>query len=213
MSLTDIQGLITAEIGDVLRHLAAQVPADQAIVEIGVFKGRSASYLGVGARAGAGAHVYAIDPWDLPGERYPYHWLEERPSRHAFTKPETREAAEAAIAALDLAGQVTLVRGFSAEEGQRWQDGLRCRRAPERCDEPYLIGLLHVDGDHRADAVRADWAAWSPHLAPGAIIAWDDHVRTCPDVPLVVAELVRAKLVSPPRMATRRLALTRSLLP
>jgi hypothetical protein len=121
--------------------------------------------------------------------------MQERPSRHAFTKPETREAAEAAVRDLGLEDTVTLVRGFSADVGATW-DGPR-------------IGLLHVDGDHRANAIRADWLAWRPHLAPGSVVAFDDHVRTCADVITVVSELVRTHQIDPPRMATRRLAVTR----
>lgn len=181
--------------GRVLQRLAASVAPTLAIVEIGVFKGRSACYLGTGARDGAGAHVWGVDPWDLPGERYPFNWMQERPSRHAFTKPETREAAEAAVRDLGLEDTVTLVRGFSADVGATW-DGPR-------------IGLLHVDGDHRANAIRADWFAWRPHLAPGSVVAFDDHVRTCADVITVVSELVRTHQIDPPRMATRRLAVTR----
>ena len=193
----DVAGHTKPRAGRVLQRLAAKVVPPLAIVEIGVFKGRSAAYLGTGARAGAGAHVYAVDPWDLPGERYPYNWMEERPSRHAFTKPETREAAAQAIADLGLADTVTLIQGFSDVVGRTW--------------EGPAIGLLHVDGDHRLHAVRADWHAWRPHLRRGSIVAFDDHVPTCRDVMTAVAELVAARQLAPPRMATRRLAVTRVL--
>lgn len=194
-ALAAVPGHTKPKAGRVLYRLASRVPADQAVVEIGVFKGRSACYLAAGARAGRGAQVWAVDPWDLPGERYPYNWRQERPSRHQFTMTSTRETAEAAVRDLDLGAHVTLVRAFSADAGRSW-------------DGP-PVGLLYVDGDHRADAIRADWAAWSPHLAPGAVVAFDDHVPTCADVPLVVSELVRAGRITRPTHPTRRLAVCR----
>lgn len=191
----EIAGHTKPKAGRVLQRLASRVMPSLAIVEIGVFKGRSACYLGLGAQQGLGAHVTGIDPWDLPGDRYPYNWLEERPSRHAFTKSETRLYAFAAIVRCGLEEQVTLRRAFSADAGHDW-------------DGP-TIGLLHVDGDHRADAIRADWEAWRPHLTAGSIVAFDDHVRTCADVITVVDELTAAGEIDPVRMATRRLAVTR----
>jgi hypothetical protein len=37
------------------------------IVELGSFKGKSTAYLASGAKAGNGAHVFAVDAWDTPG--------------------------------------------------------------------------------------------------------------------------------------------------
>jgi hypothetical protein len=36
------------------------------------------------------------------------------------------------------------------------------------------VGLLFLDGDHRYESVRADFEAWSAHLVPRAVIAFDD---------------------------------------
>lgn len=197
IDLASLPGHTKTAAGKILYELASAVPSDQAIVEIGVFKAKSACYLGAGAQAGNGAHVWAIDPWDLPGERYPYHWKAERPSRHEFTKTETRLLATANVERCGLVDQITLVQGFGAKVGETW-DGPR-------------VGLIYIDGDHRARAIRADWKAWSPHFADGAIVAFDDHVKTCPDVPKVVAELVAKGLITRPEQRTRRLALGRVL--
>lgn len=188
--LAQIPGHTKPEAGRVLYQLAGGVPEDQAIVEVGVFKGRSVCYLG----AGATAQVYGIDPWDLPGERYPFHWKQERPSRHQFTMPETREMA---FAAAERFPNITLIQDFSVHAGETW------------AGPP--IGLIYIDGDHRLDAVRADWKAWSPHLAPGALVLFDDHVPTCADVMTAVAEFVAAGWITPPEQVTRRLAKSRAL--
>ena len=52
-----------------LYDLAAMVPADEAIVELGTYRGASACWLAAGAQSGLGAHVWTIDPHDLPGYR------------------------------------------------------------------------------------------------------------------------------------------------
>ena len=36
------------------------------------------------------------------------------------------------------------------------------------------VGLLWIDGDHRYAGVRGDFECWSPELAQGAMVAFDD---------------------------------------
>jgi len=163
----DLSGLIDADQGDVLRRLAAAVPAGRAIVEIGSFKGKSTAFLADGARAGGGARVFAVDPWDLPGNPY---------GKHGFSAPAVREAFESQLKACRLWGRVTPVRAFSVDAAAAY-------------DGP-PIGLLYIDGDHEEVAVRADVAAWSPHLAPDHVLVFDDlDTKRNPGVRVVVDEL------------------------
>jgi hypothetical protein len=136
-----------------LAELAQDVPGSQAIVEIGVFKGRTLCYLAYGARHGNEPMVYGIDPWDLPGER--------PPARLRFTASATRRAAELTVRQQGMRAYVTLIRGFSTEVAESWP-------GPS-------VGLLHVDGAHDYDAVVADVRAWEPHLAAEAVIVFDDY--------------------------------------
>ena len=178
-------GLVGRATADRLARLAAQVPADQAIVEIGVFMARTTVFLAQGARAGHGAHVYGVDPWDLPGERYPYKWLNhptKGKTRKLFTKPGTRHLAEQTVARSGVKDQITLIRGFSVEVAESWE-------GPK-------IGFLFIDGDHQEDMVRADWEAWHSHLAPKAVIAFDDYHKDYPGVTTVVDELAAAKALT-----------------
>lgn len=150
MTLT-LQGLITDDIGAVLRELAAQVPADQAIVEIGSYKGMSTAYLALGAKNGFGAPVFAVDPWDLPGNVY---------GKHGYSAPIVREEFETQLRAARVWGQVTPVKAFSTDAARDWTGS--------------PIGLLFIDGDHQERSVRADVEAWTPYLAPGHVLAFDD---------------------------------------
>ena len=71
--------------------------------------------------------------------------------------------------------QITLIRGFSVEVAESWA-------GPE-------IGFLFIDGDHKEDMVRADWEAWRSHLAPKAVVAFDDYHKDYPGVRTVVDDL------------------------
>ena len=183
-------GLIGADACLWLAGLAATVPRGEAIVEVGVFQARTTCYLGAGAKAGYGAHVWGIDPWEFPGN----------PRRRGYvkslmTRPATRISAERLVTKSGLDDQVTLVHGFSVDVGQAW-------------DGP-PVGLLFIDGDHRAEMVRRDWEAWRPHLTADAIIIFDDYGARWPGVVEVVDELVEAGVIVAPAVLYAKMALTR----
>jgi len=185
-------GLVGRATADHLAGLAGQVLADQAIVEIGVFMARTTVFLAHGARAGHGANVYGIDPWDLPGERYPYKWLNhptKGKTRKLFTKPGTRHLAEQTVARSGVKDQITLIRGFSVEVAKSWE-------GPE-------VGFLFIDGDHQENMVRADWEAWHSHLAPNAVVAFDDYHKDYPGVTTVVDDLAAAGAIKITKTITR----------
>lgn len=148
-----LDGLVSPEVGAVLAEMAAQVPVDQAIVEIGSYKGKSTCYLAAGARDGHGAHVYAVDAWDTEGNVT---------GRFRFT--EARDAFDRQIRSARLVSRITALQGFSTDVAARW-------------DGP-PIGLLFIDADHAEASVRADYEAWKPHLAPGAVVIFDDYLSS-----------------------------------
>jgi hypothetical protein len=156
--------------------------------------------LGVGADEGHGAHVWAIDPWDLPGERYPFKWLNDpaKKNRKLFTIPDTREAAKFHIQELGLEDTVTLVQDFSVNAANNWS-------GPE-------VGLLFIDGDHREEKVLEDWEAWLPHLASEAIVAWDDYDPEFTGVVGAVDSIIEDGLLDMFTVVDHRLAVTKLLL-
>lgn len=172
---------------ELLYELAGRVPAGEAIVEIGTYRGASACWLAAGAARGAGAHVWTVDPHDLPGERRPT-------SRHGgttdYTDPKIRQHAAQQIASAGLSDRVTMVRAHSVDAAAGW-DGPR-------------VGLLYIDGDHREHAARRDFRKWQPHLAPAAVVAWDDYdLHTHPGVPRAVAGLVARRMITEPEVYSR----------
>src|SRR5690606_41792884 len=58
-------GLVELAVCQRLRALAAQVPADAAIVGLGAYQGRATGWLLLGASEGQGAHVPTVDPRTL----------------------------------------------------------------------------------------------------------------------------------------------------
>lgn len=192
-----ITGYTKPAAGKYLEAMAKSVPADLAIVEIGVFHGRSTLYLAKGASEGNGATVFAIDPWNLPGERYPAAWAAEKRHRSTFTLDETYESAKRNIEESPWADRVQMIRGFGVTEGERWN-------GPK-------VGLLHIDGNHEDDHPYNDFKAWQEHLVPSAVVLWDDWVAACPAVDRAIQRLVQERLLTPPRLAPgcRRLAVTR----
>lgn len=131
---------------------------DQAIVELGAFKGRTTGWLALGASEGNGAIVHSVDPWDdgvIP-EGY---------ADHAATVPEytRRETFDTYLAHLDECGitdEVVTHRATAVE-------------AADVYDGP-KVGLLWHDALHRREDVRDDLKAWLPHLAKNAVIVVHD---------------------------------------
>lgn len=151
--LAALYGLVSADVGEALAHLASVVPADDAIVEVGSFQGKSTCYLAAGSKDGFGAKVFAVDPWDTAGNVT---------GRFGFAEPSTRERFDEQVRSMRFASRVTALQGFSTDIAKQWNG-------------PW-VGLLFIDGDHAERSVRADFEAWKPNLRDGAIVVFDDYL-------------------------------------
>ncbi len=156
-----IRGWLSAAQAQLLYDYAAAV-RDACVVEIGSYRGRSTAALALGAIAGGGAPVFAIEP----------HEEFHGPLGGEFG-PEDRAAFFRNMLKFDLYRQVRLVNLPSTVVARGWE-------------RP--VGLLWIDGDHTFDAVRADFISWKPHLVPGAIVAFDDAATPGLGPDRVVAE-------------------------
>lgn len=134
-----------------LYHAATAVSADQAIVELGVYRGGSLVQLIDGAANGNGAPVYGVDAWGSVNGVY-----SDRPHMlDRYTNDDKREAERITD------GRCTLVHDLTTSAA--------------RCYDGPPIGLLYIDAEHKLAAVLADFRAWQPHLAPSAVVAFDDY--------------------------------------
>jgi hypothetical protein len=163
--LDNTQGLIEPEEGRRLATLASWVPRNQAIVEVGSHTGLSTCWLAAGSRSGLGAHIIAVDPWpaprpgslDDPWELGPEGVLQRFKDNVAgVTQDTSRE---------DYGDLITAIRIRSEELAACWV-------------KP--IGLLFVDAVHEEAAVKADYAAWSSHVADDGVIAFHDYGDSYP---------------------------------
>lgn len=152
VKLRDLEGLIPNYVGTALTELASWVPKDQAIVEIGSYKGKSTCHLAAGAQLTHGAHVTAVDAWDLLGNIS---------GKHGYADPATKRAFHSQIARLGFGHHITAINAHSIDAARDWN-------GPP-------IGLLYIDGDHTQTGVEQDIEAWTPHLAPTATVAFDDY--------------------------------------
>lgn len=117
-------------------------------VELGTWRGASAIALARLVRQWGG-EVYCVDTWmgDVNGGTAP-----------GIPKMLTECAGN--IAAAGVAGTVRLIPALTTEAAKWW-------RQP--------IDFLYIDADHQYASVKADLAAWAPHVRPGGLIAGDDY--------------------------------------
>ncbi len=159
-ALDGVEGWLAVEEAALLYDLARQVE-DGCILEIGSYRGRSTVALALGARAGLGPPVFAIEPHEpfsgvLGGNFGPA-------DRGAFYRNMLRSGCFE---------EVRLINLDSATVAPGW-------RKP--------IGLLWIDGDHSYEGVKRDFECWFPHLTDEAKIAFDDSL----DPELGPARLIR----------------------
>jgi predicted O-methyltransferase YrrM len=143
-----IEGWLTEAEAQALYELARACTGRGAIVEIGSWKGRSTVCLATGSRAGAGGHVYAIDPHTGSAEHHA-----------AFGEVDTVAEFRANVEGAGVAGLVTALVTTSLDAGAGF-------------DRP--VELLFVDGAHEYDAVRADLELWLPKVVDGGFVAVHD---------------------------------------
>lgn len=138
-----------------LAELAAAVPADLAIVEVGTYQAANLVSMALAAKAGQGAKVHGVDPYGT-GDVY-------RGRRHMLARytHADLDIARDHIKANRCSRQARIHVGTSTAVAAEWT-------GPQ-------VDLLVIDGEHRYRSVMADWAAWSPHLAEDAIVAFDDY--------------------------------------
>ncbi len=186
--LAELDGLISRDVGELLHNFAALVAADEAIVELGSYRGKSTCYLATGAAIDNHAPVYAVDAWSEEVSAWRYAVLAQLPS----------PVFEDFTAQLDKAGvrdDVHIIRSLTT-------------LAAELYDGP-PVGLLYIDGDHSRAAVLADFRAWRRHLAPDAVIIFDDFgVTKNPGVSLAVCDLeTSGELIDIDKLKSERLAI------
>lgn len=159
---SQVRGWCFPDQGRALYRLAAEsTAADGAIVEVGSAWGLSATWTAWGIRHSTQPDrvLHCVDTFaDLP-------------ARDRERQPDGSSLAEFQANA-DYAGtreNIRIRQGRSDEQAASWDAG--------------PIGQIYIDAWHTYKACRDDHLRWEPHLAPGAIVAFDD---CSPDFPGVL---------------------------
>jgi predicted O-methyltransferase YrrM len=142
------EGMTSLEEFRLLHRLAMDV-RDGCIVEVGAYRGRSSVALGLGSiDGGRDVPVFSIEPHEefvgVLGGRF---------------GPDDRAAFYRTMLESGCVRVVRLVNLSSETVAPHWT-------------RP--VALLWIDGDHREEAVKRDFHGWLPHLADGAVVAFDD---------------------------------------
>jgi predicted O-methyltransferase YrrM len=143
-----IAGWLTRDEAGLLFDSAAAAPAEQAVVEIGSFAGKSTVALALGARAGRGARVYAVDPHTGSAETAAVTGFLD--TFELFTANLRKHGADA---------NVEVLREFSVA-------------AAARFGRP--VAFLFIDGAHGYRSVRADYESWFAKVVDGGLAAFHD---------------------------------------
>jgi hypothetical protein len=180
-----IEGWLTLEEGRRLAYLASTVPAKQAIVELGSWKGKSTAYLAAGSKFGHCASVFAVD-----------HWVGHPELQYLFPDPSTTTLPEF-LRNMEWQGHLDIVTPLSGKT----VDVARTWTRP--------IGLLFIDAAHEYEAVKEDFLAWSPFVGVGGWVAFHDAGAPGPRQVIgeeILGHAAWGEIIAPSLFAARRMA-------
>jgi predicted O-methyltransferase YrrM len=165
-----VEGWLTAEQASALFHAARSLRPGQQIVEIGSFRGRSTTVLGLAAAPGV--DVVAIDP-HAGNDRGPSEldgYAEEAAADH--------EVFLANLAAAGLSERVRHVRAFS-------------QAALAAVDGP--VDVVFIDGAHRYRPALADIRAWGRRVPVGGTLLIHDAFSSVGVTAAIATELFASR--------------------
>lgn len=160
---------VSSDEGMRLAYLAAHLPLNCVVVEIGSCWGRSASYLAAALQErDREGKLYCVDLWELGWNRTP-------PRHHS---PGAYQQFEKNLKSLDLWGLIIPIKGESTFVASTWS---------------LPIDLLFIDGGHKYEEVVSDYVNWSPFVKAGGIVAFHDYnheeIRRCVDDYVIMSGL------------------------
>ncbi len=153
------RGFMPPDEGLALYEAAASVEVDGPLLEVGSYCGKSAVYLGAAAQR-TGRVLFCVDH---------HRGSEENQPGWEHHDPEVVDAQSGVIDTLPffrrtigdagLEDTVVAVVGDSPTVASLWATPL---------------GLVFIDGGHGAGPAHRDYEGWSPHVAPGGLLAIHD---------------------------------------
>ncbi|MDQ3757236.1 MAG: class I SAM-dependent methyltransferase [Actinomycetota bacterium] len=153
------KGFMPEDEGLALHDAALTVSVEGPLLEVGTYCGKSAVFLGAAARS-LGRVLFTVDHHRGSEENQPG-WEHHDPSvvDPASGLMDTLPFFRRTIEEAGLEDCVVAVVGRSAVVAAAW-------RTP--------LAFLFVDGGHGEEPAWADYRGWTPHLAPGGLLAIHD---------------------------------------
>jgi predicted O-methyltransferase YrrM len=156
------KGFMPPEEGDALYEAAvaaaAAVPGAP-LLEVGSYCGRSTIWLGAAARE-AGTVLFTVDHHRGSEENQPgWEWHDPTLVDAELGVMDTLPTFRRTILRAGLEDVVVAVVGSSPLVAAHWSTPL---------------ALCFIDGGHGVEPARADYAGWTPHVAPGGLLAIHD---------------------------------------
>ena len=149
-----------ADEGYALYEAAAMVPdGGSPMLEIGSYCGKSAVYLGTGARE-RHTVLFALDHHRGSEENQPgWEWHEPDLVDPEVGRIDTLPRFRRTIHDADLESAVVALVGDSPTVGRHWA---------------IPLSLLFIDGGHGSEPAHRDFELWTPHVEPGGLLCIHD---------------------------------------
>jgi predicted O-methyltransferase YrrM len=145
--------------GLALHDAAAAVDVAGPLLEVGSYCGKSAIYLGAAARA-TGRVLFSVDHHRGSEEnQVGWEWHEPDLVDPEVGLMDTLPVFRRTIHAAGLEGTVVAVVGDSPTVAKHWSTPL---------------AFLFIDGGHGTEPAHRDYELWTPHVAPGGVLAIHD---------------------------------------
>jgi len=146
--VASIEGWLTKAEGLFLYNSARKVKSENAVVEIGSWKGKSTICFGRGLQDGNNGKAYAVDPHIGSSEH-----------QKMFGRVDTFEEFRQNISKAGVDKYIEPIRDTS-------------KNAAENFTEP--VGFIFIDGAHEYKFVNLDFNIWFPKVIDGGLIAFHD---------------------------------------
>jgi predicted O-methyltransferase YrrM len=154
------RGFMPPDEGYALYEAALDVPdGGSPLLEIGSYCGKSAIYLGTGARE-RHTVLFALDHHRGSEENQPgWEWHEPDLVDPDVGRIDTLPRFRRTIFDADLESSVVALVGDSPTVGRHWTTPL---------------SLLFIDGGHGSEPAHRDFDLWTPHVEPGGLLCIHD---------------------------------------
>ncbi|MFC1711856.1 class I SAM-dependent methyltransferase [Patescibacteria group bacterium] len=151
--IKSIGGWLTKKEGEFLFNTAKSLSSKDKIIEIGSWKGRSTTCLGLGVKEGGKSKIFAIDPYTDFTEKF-----------KVLTKEDTYQKFLSNIKKAKIDKFITSIKKTSSKAFKTFEKKYGFNN----------IKLILVDGGHTFNLVKIDHKLWFPKLENNRLIAFHD---------------------------------------